>query len=62
MRRVVKPFFIGRSLTIIAAIALSAQVLAADVGPRDPSLGERLRGFIHRIVCAFSDNLIVPPG
>jgi hypothetical protein len=62
MRRVFKPFFIGRSLTIIAAIALSAQVLAADVGPRDPSFGERLRGFIHRMVNVLSDNLIVPPG
>ena len=62
MRRVFKPSFIGRSLTVIAAIALSAQMLAADLGPRDPSLGDRLRGFIHRLVSAFSDNLIVPPG
>jgi hypothetical protein len=61
MRRVFKPSFIGRSLAVIAAIALSAQMLAADLGPRDPSFGERLRGFIHRVVSVFSDNLIVPP-
>jgi hypothetical protein len=62
MRRVFKPSFIGRSLTVIAAITLSAQMLAAGLGPRDPSFGERLRGVIHRIVSAFSDNLIIPPG
>jgi hypothetical protein len=62
MRRVVKPSFIGRSLTVIAAIALSTQMLAADLGRRDPSFGERLRGLIHRVVSVLSDNLIVPPG
>jgi hypothetical protein len=62
MRRVFRPSFIGRSLTVIAAITLSVQMLAAGMEPRGPSLGERLRGFIHRVVSAFSDNLIIPPG
>ena len=61
MRRVFRPCFVRRSLTVIAAIALSAQMLAADLGHRDPSFGERLRGLIHRAVSVFSDNLIVPP-
>lgn len=62
MRRVCKPSFIGRSLTVIAAITLSAQMLAADLGHRDSSFGERLRQLIHRVVVVLSDQLIVPPG
>jgi hypothetical protein len=61
MRRVSTGFFVGRSLALIAAIALSAQVLAADVRPRDPSIGERVRSLIHCVVNIFSDQLIVPP-
>lgn len=61
MRRIFTGYFVGRSLSLIVAIALSAHVLAADVRPRDPSIGERVRSLIHRVVSIFSDQLIVPP-
>ena len=45
----------------LMCIILSGSALAAEVRPRDPSFGDRIRAAIHRLVHVFNDQLIIPP-
>ena len=61
MRSVLKVCRRGAAVALLASNFFAISILAADVRPRDPSFGERIRGLIVRVVRTLSDNLSVPP-
>jgi hypothetical protein len=61
MRVVYRVFSRRGALSAVCAILISSNILAADIRPRDPSFGERIKELVRRVVRTLSDNIIIPP-
>lgn len=61
MRGVSRFYGRGVAAAFLCAIVFSFNVLAADVRPRDPSFGGRVRAWLSHVVRTLSDNIWIPP-